>query len=95
MAYYPRCFFCDGPITSKDFIELYSQSGEKFFYPAGYNAVAIYTHDGCGPDCGYAIEIARLVNIERLHGWIDQIRQKRWCSPIYIDAIRDAALRNK
>lgn len=95
MSSYPLCFFCERSITSKDFIELYSQSCGKFFYPAGYNAVALYTHAKCGPDSGYAIEIARLVDIDRPHGWIAQIRQKGWSSPIYIDAIRDAALLNK
>ena len=88
----PHCHFCRESVSVVDgFLELYSEIDGRLCYPCGFGAVALFTHTSCGPDTGYAIDLKRLKNVERPHGWISQINQKGWSSDVYLQAIRRAA----
>jgi hypothetical protein len=87
-----RCSICHRPVTLEDgFLELYS-ADEELVYPNGFAPVAVLSHAACGPDCGYAIRLDRLLaNVDGKRGMLAHLDQKKWMSSTYADAIRQAA----
>jgi hypothetical protein len=87
------CGFCGKPITLRDgWLELFSQAGGRLQYPTFGAPVACFSHQKCGPDTGYPIELQKLVNVEKREhpqcGFVRHIEDKGWCSSVYLDAIR-------
>jgi hypothetical protein len=87
-----RCFFCSKPVRVKDgWVAFYSDWGAgKLGYPctdAGATPVAHFEHTRCGPDDGYALELKQCVEVGRHWGLISHIREKVWCSHVYLHAL--------
>jgi hypothetical protein len=85
-----KCFFCRQPVSVKDgWLELYADwGGGKLGYPSPEAIpVAHFTHTGCGPDTGYALKLSQCDDVGTRWGLIQHIREKRWCSNIYLHAL--------
>jgi hypothetical protein len=82
------CSFCCKPVSLADgYVEFFAWEDGELVYPGGA-PLAVFSHAKCGPDCGYYIEIAQLVDVSRPRGWAAHVSEKAWCSPVYLEGLR-------
>ena len=87
-----RCFFCRKPVSATDgFLTLYSDwGGGRLGFPDGNEAampVAHFCHTACGPDVGYSLPLERCKDVGSRYGLLNHIKDRVWCSYVYLHAI--------
>ena len=67
------------------FLELYSRrDGTTLCSPhEDGTPIALYAHQDCGPNRGYAIPLCRITTTD----WMRQISEKVWCASLFLAAI--------
>jgi 5-methylcytosine-specific restriction endonuclease McrA len=86
-----RCRFCAEPIASvlDAYVEFYD--APTMTYPVHWNQlVVVHAHAQCGPDCGYPISFASLLEkgLDGPAGWIAHLRMKSWWAETFEHDLR-------
>ena len=85
------CSFCHQPVTLKNgWLEFYVENDTGLHYPTNEGtAVALFAHAECGPDCGYPIELVRVVDEKH---WRTHISEKGWACDAVFEGLHFAAV---